>query len=623
MEKLRVFRFVLTLFVLVILAGMALSQTSQAPAKFRHARAFEEAGDFERAAVLYEELLAEDSLNLVYFQGLQRVLLLLKRYDEAIRLVQRRLSVTPEDLNLQASLGSLFYKSGREPEADAAWEEALRRGPTNPQRYRIIANVMMENRLLEKAAETYRRGRIGCNDTNLFTIELAQLLAVSMDYDGASEEYVRWLRLNPAQLRFVQGRMGSFTWKEDGRAAATAAVRSALREREDARLYELLGWLYLEGKAFDEAFDVYRHIDRMSQSQGMALFSFAGMAHQEGAYAVAASAYEEAIAVPLPPATMPSAKYWYANAMMELGKKEDTLQTAVSANVAPATEAQLRYRGAIAYYRQVIQEYPANEFAIRSRYQIGSIQLEAFLDLDGALASFEQVVKDGGGMPELAFDAAIKIGEIHISRGDTAGAAERFRLVANAPNALPDQIDKATFRLAELEYFNGRFSEALEHLNGISMNLAADYANDALAMQTFLQQTMDQSPDLLVELARADFLMRQRNYGEASLLLRDAAEKGRGLPVGHHALMKTAALEEALEKYDEAIDTYELLLGDPGGSVAVLDRAQFHIGEVYEFGLRDSARAVKAYEKLLAKYPDSVFGSVARKRIRHLRGDVL
>jgi tetratricopeptide (TPR) repeat protein len=623
MEKLRVSRFVLTLFLLVILAGMALSQTSQAPAKFRYARAFEEAGDFERAAVLYEELLAEDSLNLVYFQGLQRVLLLLKRYDEAIGLVQRRLSVTPEDLNLQASLGSLLYKSGREPEADAAWEEALRRGPTDPQRYRIIANVMMENRLLEKAAETYRRGRIGCNDTNLFTIELAQLLAVSMDYDGASEEYVRWLRLNPAQLRFVQGRMGSFTWKEDGRVAATAAVRSALREREDARLYELLGWLYLEGKAFDEAFDVYRHIDRMSQSQGMALFSFAGMAHQEGAYAVAARAYEEAIAVPLPPATMPSAKYWYANAMMELGKKEDTLQTAVSANVAPATEAQLRYRGAIAYYRQVIQEYPGNEFAIRSRYQIGSIQLEAFLDLDGALASFEQVVKDGGGMPELAFDAAIKIGEVHISRGDTTGAAERFRLVANAPNALPDQIDKATFRLAELEYFNGRFSEALEHLNAISMNLAADYANDALAMQTFLQQTMDQSPDLLVELARADFLMRQRNYGEASLLLRDAAEKGRGLPVGHHALIKTAALEEALEKYDEAIDTYELLLEDPGESAAVLDRAQFHIGEVYEFGLRDSARAVKAYEKLLAKYPDSVFGSVARKRIRHLRGDVL
>jgi len=622
MERCCIRPLALATLLALIPAGMAPSQTPEAPPKFRHARAFEEAGDFERAAILYEELLAEDSLNVVYFQGLERVLLLLKRYDEAITHVQKRLSTTPQDLNLLASLGSLYYKSGRELEADEAWEQALSGNPADPQRYRIIANVMMENRLLEKAAETYRRGRIGCHDGNLFTLELAQLLAVSMDYRGASEEYLRWLRLNPAQLTFVQGRMGSYTWKEDGREAAIAAVRSALQEREDARLYELLGWLYLEGKIFEEAFDVFRHIDRMSQSQGMALLSFAGTAFQEGAYSVAASAYREAIEVPLPPAAMPSAKYGYANAMKELGRKEDTLQTAVSANVAPATGAQSRYSRAIAYYRQIIEEYPGSEFAVRSRYQIGTIQLEEFLDLDGALASFEQVVKDGGGLHLLLFDAVLKIGEIHVSRGDTAGARERFHLVATAPNALPDQIDQAMFLLAELEYFSGRFSEALERLRDISMNLAADYANDALEMQAFLQQAMGTSPDLLVELARADFLARQRDYGEAAALLRDAAEKGRGLPVADHALLRSAALEEALGRYDAAISTYERLLGESGGSAAALDRAQFHIGEVYEFGLRDAARAIEAYEKLLAEYPESVFGSVARKRIRHLRGDV-
>ena len=114
----------------------------------------------------------------------------------------------------------------------------------------------------------------------------------------------------------------------------------------------------------------------------------------------------------------------------------------------------------------------------------------------------------GGASPGLAFDAALKIGEIHVSRGDTARAAERFRFVANAPNALPDQIDRAAFLLAELEYFNGRFDEALEHLTGISIDLVADYTNDALEMQTFLQQTMERSPDLLAEVARAEYFLR-------------------------------------------------------------------------------------------------------------------
>jgi tetratricopeptide (TPR) repeat protein len=91
-------------------------------------------------------------------------------------------------VNLQATLGSLYYKAGREREANQAWERALEGSPADPQRYRIVANVLLENRLLEKAADTYRRGRISCSNPELFTIELAQLLAVTMDYRGASEE---------------------------------------------------------------------------------------------------------------------------------------------------------------------------------------------------------------------------------------------------------------------------------------------------------------------------------------------------------------------------------------------------------------------------------------------------
>ena len=608
--------------LLAVSSDRVNSQTPQAPSKFRHAQAFEEAGDFERAVILYRELLSEDPVNVVYFQCLQRVLLQLKRYDEAITVVQKRLSRTPDDLNLQATLGGLYHKAGSERGADRAWERALAGDPADPQRYRIVANVLLENRLLDKAADTYRRGRVGCSNPELFTIELAQLLAVTMDYRGASEEYVRWLRMNPAQLRFVQGRMGSYTWKEEGRKAAIGVVQFALREMEDPRLYELLGWLYLEGKAFDEALEVFRHIDRISQSQGMALFSFAGTAYQEGAYTVAVKAYEEAIAAPLQPASMPSAMYGYANALKELGRLQDTLHAAISANVAPATEARLRYGDAVAYYQKVIEGYPGSEFDVRSHYQIGMIQFEAFFDLDGALQSFQQTLQGGSTLHVLAFDAAMEVGEINVIRGDTAEAAERFRFVANAPNALPGQIDEATFRLAELEYFSGRFENALQRLNGISVNLAADYTNDALEMQTFVQQTMETSADLLVEVARADLLMRQRGYGEALALLEDAAAKGRGMPIVDYALMKIAALQEASGKYDEAIATYRQLLEGSGESSAVLDRAQFHIGEVYEFGLRDSVRAKEAYEELLAEYPDSVFGSVARKRIRHLRGDV-
>jgi hypothetical protein len=75
--------------------------------------------------------------------------------------------------------------------------------------------------------------------------------------------------------------------------------------------------------------------------------------------------------------------------------------------------------------------------------------------------------------------------------------------------------------------------------------------------------------------------------------------------------------------YRDAIGTYELLLSQYKDAGKTLDRAQFRVGELYQFGVRDVPRALAAYEKVLAEYPQSVLGNEARKRIRQLRGDSL
>jgi outer membrane protein assembly factor BamD (BamD/ComL family) len=46
-------------------------------------------------------------------------------------------------------------------------------------------------------------------------------------------------------------------------------------------------------------------------------------------------------------------------------------------------------------------------------------------------------------------------------------------------------------------------------------------------------------------------------------------------------------------------------------------------GAVFETGLRDKQKAIAAYEKLLERFPSSLYTNEARKRIRELRGDVL
>jgi tetratricopeptide (TPR) repeat protein len=617
-------KYILAFFLLFFfLPGGAHAQPPDQATKFRLAQSYEQAGNFETATELYEELLAKDQSNYVYFDSVRRMYLQLKRYDDAIALIQRRLSMSPADPTTRAILASTYYKTGNESEASTEWEKAIATDPGNQGVYRLVAQSMLENRLLDKTAELYRRARVACKDPNLFTMDLAQLLAISMDYDGASVEFLSWLRQNPAQLSFVQGRMASYTNKEEGRAAAIGAVENELRRNDDPKLYELLGWIFLEGKNYTDAFDAYRKLDRLTKAQGGQIYAFAERAFKERVFEIAAKAYLEAINVPVAAARLPYAKYGYANSLKEMSALSDTLQGVVIVGQMPATESQPQYAGAIGYFREIIKEYPRSEFSAKSYYQIGTIQFERLFDLDGAIASFENVEREFPGMNTIHYDVALKIGEVLLAKGDTTRAAWRLRFVVNAPNATPDQHDEASYRLAELEYFGGKFQDAIQHLGEITLNLKADYANDALQLLSFLQENKTTGEAALAHFCRADFLAKQRRNTEAIPLFLNLIEKYPQALLIDDALMKVAALQAEARLFVNAIKSYERLLSQFKESSIALDKAQFNIGVIYQFGMSDKAKAISAYEKLLEDFPQSILATIARKRIRELRGDSL
>ena len=609
----------LPVFVAGVLHGQPLTQE----ARFRHAQAFEAAGDLGRAAELYGELWGADSSNVVYFLGLQRTLMQAKKYDRAIAVTERQRARVPGDLNLRASLGGIYYKAGREAEAMAVWDELIAEMPADPMRYRTVAGALAENRLLDRAADTYRAARAATGDPTLFTMELAQLLAVTMDYRGATREYLRWLSMNPAQLTFVQGRMSAYSGNPEARAAAEEVLRSEIERSEDAGLYELLGWLYLEGKQYDEALVVFRTLDAITASSGGSLYGFGIKAFNARAFATAAEAFREAIAAPLGPPMMPAAKFAYARALTELSLSRDSLEMPLEANIVMAYGNPSRTEDAIRWYQRVIVEYPGSEYAARSYYQIGLLRRDRFFDLDGAEAAFSRGVELSTGHPALQIEGRLQLGMVAMAQGDTAVAAERFRAVAASGAAAPDDQDEAVFRLAEIAYFSGDVNGALALLQGLSLTLTADIANDALSLSSLLEMNQEHSAALLAEVARGDFLARQRKFSEACAVFEDASRKAAGQPLFDEVLLKLASSQEALGQYRRALETYARMRSDSTETVALGDRALFRSAEVQEFGLKETASAIGSYERLLEEYPGSVYGSLARRRIRRLRGEVL
>ena len=155
--------------------GSVVAQEQDAALRLRLAQGFEQAGEWERAVSLYEQLLANDPQNYVLFDGLRRGYTQLKQYDKAIDLVRQRLVVQTGDINLLAILGGLFFQSGKPKQADSLWQLVIEEEPGNPVRYRLIANQMIEHRQYEKAIRIYLSARAATRNQEHFIEELAML----------------------------------------------------------------------------------------------------------------------------------------------------------------------------------------------------------------------------------------------------------------------------------------------------------------------------------------------------------------------------------------------------------------------------------------------------------------
>ena len=175
-------------------------------------------------------------------------------------------------------------------------------------------------------------------------------------------------------------------------------------------------------------------------------------------------------------------------------------------------------------------------------------------------------------------------------------------------------------RLAEISYFNGNFDDALKKLNELTKNSISDAANDALSLQIFIQETMKPSAAALKEFAKADLLQRQRKLSEALTQFEAILQNYPKSEIIDETMMSIGDVLTLMKRYPDAVSSYEKLSKDFPESI-VLDRSLMKAGQIYELGISDKLKAIETYQRLLEKFPNSIYVSEARKRIRKLRGD--
>ena len=603
----------------------ALGQEADVPTRLRLAQSFEQSGDWERAVVIYEELHRRDPANYLFFDGLRRAYAQVKKYGEAISLVQQRLILQPKDPLLVSILAGLYYENGNEQTADSLWKSVLASDRKNQGLYRLVASQMLDHRLYEQAIQTYLSGRSAGLGQDIFAEELGSIYSALQQYGAATREFVRILERSPEQLPYIENRIAAFTMRNDGLRVATAAVEEEIRQMPNhLTLRSFLAWLAMEGRDFEFAYVQYHVIDSLKKAKGNELFNFGQRALQEKAYKVSAKAFREIIQQQGSPTVLPQARFGYARAIEELSAESDTSVEAPAsptqvATQWPVSESQPSYRGAIALYGRIVAEYANSELAAQAQYRIGMIKFNRFFDLDGALLAFEETIKSAKSQ-SVQFDAVLKAAEVFTARGNLSEAAAEYLPLTKA--AVPSYQDRAIFQLAEIDYFRGVFDSSLAKLGRLTSNVNIDLANDALQLQYFIQENKASSGKALQGFAKADLLSRQRKYSEALERFKEIARANPSALLIDDTMMRIGELQLMLRQTAEALATFQKVTTEMQTSI-LRDRAHVRIGEIYQNILKDKAKAIEAYELLLAKYPNSMYAEEARKRIRLLRGDAI
>ena len=583
--------------------------------QFMLAESYEQRGDFAKAVEIIETLNKKDPANIQYFNKLNSLYLQLKKYDESAALINSRIISTPQDISLYGLLGSTYYTAGDRTKAYQVWDDTAEKFKTNPMTLRIISNYAIEKRDFEKAIEYLNRGKEISKDPFLYSYDLGELYQITMRYREAAGEYCDLIKANPSQYQQIESKILSYSNKPNALDETIEVVEKY--KSDDISFSYLLARLYIEKKNYDEAFDLYKEIDKRQNTKGADLFSFGEFVYRDGEYKTASEVFKFLIENYSDQQNIPLAKLGYAKTQEALFiQKYNAANPEWKTFFIPAKVEENEIESVINAYQEIVKVYQHSEVAIEANLRMGILYAYYINDLDVAQNYFAIIAYDYP-MSKYASLSFVELGNIKMLQAKLDDAEKLFQSVIKLPRANVEDKSHANYQLARIFSFKNDFESARKYLMSVMGNLKDNIANDAIELSILLNTAKNDSSNLSLY-CNAEFLTEQKRFSEAKDLYLQLSQNPQAFVFHSIAKLRAAEMLIATDVFSAAIADLSLIVEEAEKNIYA-DKALYLQGQIYQYGLKDSVKAVESYESLLAKFPKSLFLDEARQNIIELK----
>ncbi|MBI9071817.1 MAG: tetratricopeptide repeat protein [Melioribacteraceae bacterium] len=601
--------------IILLLIGISVSAQTNFKNQSRLAKTYSAAGDFEKAKNIYQHLLKLQPNNIAIITELNEVYLKLKEYDLSIELLSNQIKKSPNDIRLYCQMANTYYETGDHNRAFELWDEAVNVKPDDKYGYKMVSGYAITNRAFNKATEILELGKERTKDVAMFAYDLANIYSITSQYKKAAYEYCELLKSSEKQINLVRNRIVAYINKPNALEETIPVVKSFYEETENLIFMELEKFLYFRAKKYEQFYAVSLAIDSFKKN-GTEVYNFANSAYSEKEYSFAAKAYKYVIEKYPGTPFIASSQIGYAKTLeAELRENSDSSENWKTIDF-PDTSNSLGFLESIKVYNEIIKTYPNANVKVEAKYRTGLISFEKLRNYSKSASIFDSIVVRHSYSP-YATKSLQNLGEISILEGNLDKAEDFFKKAEKHRKATPDEKEYSRLMISKILFWKGKFNESLKSISHLTTNLAGNNANDALELEMIIN-TFKRDSLNLAKYANAELLIAQNNFEKAETELKLLTENKNLFLLNDFAAFKYSEILITLNNFKSAIIVLEKI-AENEIFTAFSDKGLYLLALTYENGIEDKETALKVYEKLLEKFPNSLYLNKSRKKINLLK----
>lgn len=589
---------------LTALCALFFFQASFAQEDFLAKQYFND-GEFEKATVFYEKLVAKNPRRTDYAEGLIACYQQLEQYKKAEEFLLGMIRGETPYPTVYIDLGYNYYLQEFPEKASEYYAMALAAIEENPNYGYGIGFRFQRYTLLDYALQAYSRA-MELNPQLDYNYQIALIYGEQGNVEKMYDAYLELIRNGRASQSNVLRNIDSFI-SEDADNENNIKLKKILLQKAqqdpDLLWNELLSWLFVQQKQYQSAFAQEKAIYKRAEGSTLQrLEGLGNLALEDGAIAEAKDIFEYVESNSSDPGTTLNAKLNLIDIVL-MEENTPKLLERVEAEYSALIETYgyqnktLQLQIAYANFLAFRKNSPAPAIAILKK------SLEIPLGKYG-----EAYIKMALG-DILVYDRKFNEALIHFSQ-----------IQKNLKNDVLGQ--EARFKVAQTSFYKGDFDWALTQLKVLRGSASQLIANDAMQLSLLISDNSleDSTQTALKKYARADLLAYQNKTREAVEVLDEILRNHKGEKIEDEALLKQAELLLTLKDYEGARFNYQKVIEFYGRDI-LADDAHFALAELYRNLLNEPEKAKMHYERIIYDYQDSYFFPQARQYFRILRGD--